>query len=85
MIDPTFTTQFGLAAQRDILRQAAEDRHRQHAWSARYGPVGLMAAARRLAGAFRQHARGREGREPVPARATQLCHSRAKPAKLLED
>jgi hypothetical protein len=54
MGDPTFTQQFGLAAQADILRQAAADRQDwQPPHDYQPGISRLAGLASRLTGAFR--------------------------------
>ena len=67
MGDPTFSRQFGLAVQADILRQAATDRRRRQARSSRRDErrVWLVAAARRLAGMFRAPAPRRGDRGSI--------------------
>lgn len=83
MADPTFTTQFGLAVQADILRQAAIDRqHRQvRALQQDDSPAWPAVAARRLAGMFRAPFSG--GSRPAATVAT--CRSGRWPANLLDD
>ncbi len=68
MGDPTFTHQFGMAVQADILRQAAIDRQNWHAWQQghRRGSIGLLRLARYLTSPFRLV--GRHGRDSAQCR-----------------
>ena len=84
MIDPTFSQQFGMAVQSDILRQAAKDRQRRQARSLRHEnrPAWLITSARRLAGMFRASASRRGYLASGQAEATAPCNSWA---NLVED
>lgn len=82
MADPTFTKQFGLAVQADILRQAAIDRqHRQARALQQDDSPAWRVAARRLAVMVRAPFSGRSRQAATAA----TCRSGRWPANLLDD
>ncbi len=87
MSDPTFSRQFGLAVQADILRQAATDRRRRQARSQQRGDrrAWLVASARRLAGMFRAPAPRRGDRGTLQAGTTNPCPSWSRPTSPVDD